>query len=247
MIKFLPKGFFVVIFPKEEDRDHFISLQNWFLDDHPLYIQPWSLNFDPTSLVLYDKPVRIQLYNLLIEYWSEACLEMIGRSLGTLLEIDEDIGEGDLYTYARLKIAVVKTIPSSIMLLTTDEGPKSINIGANQDVSTEIPTQDIPLDSNIIPNNDTMMNPMEYPIVEEVLQECDSDTSESVTDGDVLNIVDPRYISQSTNIVLGRVKGTRGRKSHKTIREQRANEKGSVSMLKFLNPTKRGKPSLGGR
>ncbi|GLJ11386.1 hypothetical protein SUGI_0155190 [Cryptomeria japonica] len=214
MIKFLPKGFFVVIFPKEEDRDHIISLQNWFLDEHPLYIQPWTPNFDPTSLVVYDKPIWIRLYNLLIEYWSEACLETIGRSLGTLLEIDEDIVEGDLYTYARLKLAVVKTIPSSVMLLTADggwkqhieiekeigacsrcgskfhsinkcrlfvrkafkrphkkpkqvwrakeknrepetlllEGPKSIKSSANQDVSTKIPTQDIPLDCNIIPN-----------------------------------------------------------------------------------------------
>ncbi|GLJ06655.1 hypothetical protein SUGI_0044170 [Cryptomeria japonica] len=120
MIKFLPKDFFVVIFLEEEDRDHIISLQNWFLDDHPLYIQPWSPNFDPTSLVVYVKPVWIQLYNLLIGYWSEACLETLGRSLGTLLEIDEDIVEGDLYTYARLKTTVVKTIPSSVMLLIAD-------------------------------------------------------------------------------------------------------------------------------
>ncbi|GLJ36868.1 hypothetical protein SUGI_0744910 [Cryptomeria japonica] len=98
MIKFLPKGFFVSIFPKEEDRDHIISLQNWFLDDHPLYIQPWSPNFDLTSLAVYDKLVWIRLYNLPIEYWSEACLETIKRSLGTLLEIYEDIIEGN-YTH----------------------------------------------------------------------------------------------------------------------------------------------------
>ncbi|GLJ26800.1 hypothetical protein SUGI_0522810 [Cryptomeria japonica] len=120
MIKFLPKGFFVVVFPKEEERDHIISLQNWFLDEHPLYIQSWAPKFDPTSLAMYDKPVWIRLYNLLIEYWSEVCLQTIGRSLGTLLEIDEEIVEGDLYTYARLKLAAVKTIPSSVMLLTVD-------------------------------------------------------------------------------------------------------------------------------
>ncbi|GLJ44291.1 hypothetical protein SUGI_0926940 [Cryptomeria japonica] len=59
MIKFLPKGFFVAVFLEEEDRDHIISLQNWFLNEYPLYIQPWSPKFDPTSLMFYDKPVWI--------------------------------------------------------------------------------------------------------------------------------------------------------------------------------------------
>ncbi|GLJ11756.1 hypothetical protein SUGI_0176210 [Cryptomeria japonica] len=124
MVKFLPKGFFVVVFPNEGDRDHIINLQNWFRDEHPLYIQSWTLNLDPTSMAVYDKPMWICLYNLPIEYWSEACLEIIERSLGTLLEIDEEIVEGDLYTYARLKLAVIKTIPSSVMLLTADWGWK---------------------------------------------------------------------------------------------------------------------------
>ncbi|GLJ52594.1 hypothetical protein SUGI_1119290 [Cryptomeria japonica] len=91
MVRFLPKGFFVVVFPNEEDRDHIITLQNWFQNVHPLYIQLWTLNFDPTSMVTYDKPVWIRLYNLPIEYWNKACLEMIKRSLGTLLEIDEEL------------------------------------------------------------------------------------------------------------------------------------------------------------
>ncbi|GLJ10785.1 hypothetical protein SUGI_0135070 [Cryptomeria japonica] len=114
--------------------------------------------------------------------------------------------------------------PKTLLL----EGPKSINIGPNQDVSAEIPTQDIPLDSNTIPNNDIVMNPIKYPTTEEVLQESDSDTSESGSDGDQLNTVKPRCINQSANIVLRGAKGTRGRKSHKTVREQRANEKGIV-------------------
>ncbi|GLJ53945.1 hypothetical protein SUGI_1152900 [Cryptomeria japonica] len=120
MIKFLPKGFFVAVFLEEKEQNHVLYLKNWFLNNHPVYMQPWSPNFDPTSLDVYDKPVWILLYNLPIEYWSETSLEKIGRTLGTLLEIDEDIIEGDLYTYGRLKIVVVKTIPSSVILLSTN-------------------------------------------------------------------------------------------------------------------------------
>ncbi|GLJ32046.1 hypothetical protein SUGI_0645350 [Cryptomeria japonica] len=56
-VKFLPKGFFVAVFTCEEDRDHTITLKNWFRKEHPLYIQPWTLNFDPTAMATYDKPV----------------------------------------------------------------------------------------------------------------------------------------------------------------------------------------------
>lgn len=57
------------------------------------------------------------MYNLPKEYWGEKCLEKIGRSLGTLLEIDEEIIKKDSYVYARLKLAAVKEIPSQISLV----------------------------------------------------------------------------------------------------------------------------------
>ncbi|GLJ26543.1 hypothetical protein SUGI_0514170 [Cryptomeria japonica] len=118
----MSKGFFVAIFPEEEERDHTINLKNWFLDNHPIYIQPWSPNFNPTTLVVYNKPIWIHLYNIPIEYWSEASLEKNGRSLGTLLEIDNSIIEDNLYTYARMKITTVKMVPTSVTLVTADGG-----------------------------------------------------------------------------------------------------------------------------
>ncbi|GLJ40268.1 hypothetical protein SUGI_0827230 [Cryptomeria japonica] len=309
MVKFLPKGFFVAVFPCKEDRDHIITLQNWFRKDHPLYIRPWSPNFDPTSMAAYDKPVWIHFYNLPIEYWSEACLEMIGRSLGTLLEIDEEIVEGDLYTYARLKIAAIKTIPSSVMLHTADgnwkqhieiekeievcsrcgskfrntanckmfvrkafkrpgekseqvwrtkekthvqetlflEGPKISNCKEKQDAYSSTLIENTSLDDKQIPNNGVVVYPIDEPVVEEDLQISESNIAEQGSDEDDLNIMDPRHISQSANIILERAKTTRGRKSHKTVREQRAKEKGIISMMKFLNSDKGGKASLGGR
>ncbi|GLJ26272.1 hypothetical protein SUGI_0504940 [Cryptomeria japonica] len=98
VVKFLPKGFFVVVFTEETERDHILEKENWYLDNHPSYIQPWTPNFDPTSLANYEEPVWVRLFNLPIEYWSDSSLEKIGPTLGTLLEIDEDIIESDLYT-----------------------------------------------------------------------------------------------------------------------------------------------------
>ncbi|GLJ21537.1 hypothetical protein SUGI_0398880 [Cryptomeria japonica] len=120
VIKFLLKSFFVAVFAEAEERDRILSSQNWFFDSHPFYLHPWYPNFNPTQLAIYDKPLWVYLYNLPFEYWSNPCLERIGRSLGTLLEIDEAIIDVDLYIYARVKIAVVKEIPPSISIITNE-------------------------------------------------------------------------------------------------------------------------------
>ncbi|GLJ40042.1 hypothetical protein SUGI_0819650 [Cryptomeria japonica] len=121
VVKFLLKGFFVAIFIEKGIRDQILSSKNCYFDNLPLYIQPWTPNFNLLKLVVYETLVWIRLYNLPIEYWGDSSLEKIGRTLGTLLEIDEEIIENDSYIYARMKIAAVEQIPF-IINLRTDNG-----------------------------------------------------------------------------------------------------------------------------
>ncbi|GLJ22218.1 hypothetical protein SUGI_0417550 [Cryptomeria japonica] len=102
VVKYIPKGFFVVVFAQESERCRILNQENWFVNGNPIYLQPWTPNFDPTPLAVYDSRVWIRLYNLPIEYWDDVVLEKIGRSLGTLLDIDEQIIENNLYKFARL-------------------------------------------------------------------------------------------------------------------------------------------------
>ncbi|GLJ38081.1 hypothetical protein SUGI_0775220 [Cryptomeria japonica] len=115
VIKFIPKRYFVVLFEKGSERDHILNQENWFAEKHAVYIQPWTPNFDPTPLVVYSCPLWILLYNLSIEYWGEVFLGKIGRMLGTILEIDFK-DEEDLCKYARLRVAIVRRVPDSILL-----------------------------------------------------------------------------------------------------------------------------------
>ncbi|GLJ40726.1 hypothetical protein SUGI_0841860 [Cryptomeria japonica] len=96
-----------------------IKKWNWFAQDHAIYLQLWSPNFNPLLLAIYTAPVWIRLYNLPIEYWSENVLEKISRTLGTLLEVDFDDEEG-LCKIARLRIDAVKRIHVSLTLLTAN-------------------------------------------------------------------------------------------------------------------------------
>ncbi|GLJ28744.1 hypothetical protein SUGI_0566570 [Cryptomeria japonica] len=114
--KFIAKGFFVVLFEEEEERNRPLIDRNWFIMLHAVYIQPWMPHFYPTPLAVYSEPVWIRLYNLLIEYWSEELWEKIGRTLGTLLETDFDDVE-DICKCAHMRIATVKRILERITLV----------------------------------------------------------------------------------------------------------------------------------
>ncbi|XP_059066181.1 uncharacterized protein LOC131857533 [Cryptomeria japonica] len=123
------KGFFVVLFEDDEDGNRILNQENWFVNNHAIYLQPWSPNFDPIPLAVYSAPIWIQLYNLPIEYWSEDLLEKIDKTLETLLEVDFD-DEDDLCKYACLRIATVKRIPKSVTFLTSSgEWRQQVEIG----------------------------------------------------------------------------------------------------------------------
>ncbi|GLJ48891.1 hypothetical protein SUGI_1031190 [Cryptomeria japonica] len=86
--KFMRKGFFIVVFASEEERRKVLEGGLWTMNGKPLYIQKWFRNFNPLKTEPYERPIWIRLNNLPLEYWSEEALEKIGRSLGTLMEID---------------------------------------------------------------------------------------------------------------------------------------------------------------
>lgn len=62
---------------------------------------------------------------------------------------------------------------------------------------------------------------------------------------DKLVNIDPRCISQSTYILLGKAKGVRGRRSNKHKREDKAKEKGIIGVMEFIKKTKGEGISLG--
>ncbi|GLJ49268.1 hypothetical protein SUGI_1040970 [Cryptomeria japonica] len=116
VLKFIPKGFFIVVFREETVRNKILNQPNWVFGAAHLYLQPWQPNFDLVPLAMYKEPIWIRLYNLPMEYWVDSSLECIGRSLGTLLAVDEEIIENDSYLYARIKIVAIKKFPSIIYL-----------------------------------------------------------------------------------------------------------------------------------
>ncbi|GLJ49971.1 hypothetical protein SUGI_1062750 [Cryptomeria japonica] len=75
----------------------------------------------------------------------------------------------------------------------------------------------------------------------------DLDSEDEFHLDDELDNIDPRSISQSANILLGKAKGVKGRKSNRQKREDMAKEKGIISVLDFLKKAKGDGFSLGAK
>lgn len=51
----------------------------------------------------------------------EECIEKLGRTLGTLINVDEEIIDGDSYLYLRIQVGAVCKIQSEILLCVDGE------------------------------------------------------------------------------------------------------------------------------
>ncbi|GLJ30868.1 hypothetical protein SUGI_0613720 [Cryptomeria japonica] len=106
----------LLFFATEEERLKILEGGLWTMDFKPLYIHRWHRNFNPLKIDPYEKLVWIRLNNLPMEYWTKEALEKIDRSLGTLMDIDADIAQGDSYIYTILQLVTVRRIPAYIKL-----------------------------------------------------------------------------------------------------------------------------------
>lgn len=112
------KGFFIVIFRVEEEREKALTEGPWFWGSAGLFVTPWFLEFDPNSMVVSRMPVWVRLHNLPIHFWHFKTLSAIGNTLGKMLKIDTERHLKGIFTFARICVEVdlSQGLPESIIL-----------------------------------------------------------------------------------------------------------------------------------
>lgn len=116
------RGFFVVVFQNEVDRNKILGRCQWFWEDsHSLLLKPWHLAFNPNSETFDSTPIWIRLPNLPLQFWFDSCFEAIGNSLGKFLMSDEVSLNLMHTTFARLLVEMdsSKDLPSEISISTS--------------------------------------------------------------------------------------------------------------------------------
>ena len=101
---FCRKGFFTFLFENKEDKDLIFRSGHYFVGSRGLYINRWSLSFDPKKDVPSAVPVQVRVRHLPLHCWNDETLQEIRNSLGDY--IDKAEPKGPLFSYARICVEV---------------------------------------------------------------------------------------------------------------------------------------------
>lgn len=112
------KGFFIVVFRGEEEREKALTDGPWFWGSAGLFVTPWFPEFDPNTMVVSKMPVWVRLHNLPMHFWHFSSLAVIGNNLGRMLKIDTERHLKGIFTFARICVEVdlSQGLPESIIL-----------------------------------------------------------------------------------------------------------------------------------
>lgn len=102
----LPRGFFAVLFDKEEDYKHVLFEGPWMVADHYLLVQRWRPNFLKSARKDSKVAVWVRVPELPLELYNETFLRRLGGSLGTFLKIDKLTSIHSRGQFARLSVEI---------------------------------------------------------------------------------------------------------------------------------------------
>jgi len=112
------KGFFIVTFLVEEEKEKILNEGPWFWGSVGLFVTPWFPEFDANTMVVSRMPVWVRMHNLSIHFWHSKALLVIGNTLGRTLKIDTERHIKGIFTFARIcvKVDLSQGLPESIIL-----------------------------------------------------------------------------------------------------------------------------------
>jgi len=113
------RSFFIFEFTTKEDRDLVFRNGPYFMGNQGLFLNKWTLDFDPSVDVPKEVHVWVRLPNLPIHCWSYQSLQKIGNGLGRFIDNADNKGQ---YTCARICVEVdlEARLPEAIKLTVGD-------------------------------------------------------------------------------------------------------------------------------
>ena len=83
---FVGRGYYVFFFDSTKDRDLIFRNGPYFMGPQGLYLNKWSLDFNPTQDVPSVVPIWVRLLHLPLHCWNSKSLETIGNKLGKYID-----------------------------------------------------------------------------------------------------------------------------------------------------------------
>lgn len=102
----MPRGFFIVKFESNADKDAILRHVFYWEVKFPLMAKPSHNDFNPLIESFNKFPIWVRLLNLPLHLWVDPILEEVGRSLGGFHLIDKDSINVFRMMYARILVEI---------------------------------------------------------------------------------------------------------------------------------------------
>lgn len=86
------KGFLICLFQTEVDKDLIFKRGTYIFVSRGLYLNKWTLYFDPNNDVPSTIPIWVKLLRFPITYWNQECLKAIRNLFGKYIVREEPKG-----------------------------------------------------------------------------------------------------------------------------------------------------------
>ncbi|XP_058734308.1 uncharacterized protein LOC131606039 [Vicia villosa] len=99
-------GYFIVRFKNYDDMEKITAQGPYFIFGKPIFLKPWSPDFEITEDVLRVLPLWITLPNLPLHLWGKSSISKISSAVGKPITTDECIAKKLRISYARELVEV---------------------------------------------------------------------------------------------------------------------------------------------
>jgi len=115
-IRFCGKGYFSFDFESKEDKDLIFRNRPYFMDSRGLYLNKWTLDFDPKLDVPSDVSVWVRLPHLPLHCWGDESVRAIGNAMGKYIDHSEPKDNMQACTRICVEVDLGKGLPEAIKL-----------------------------------------------------------------------------------------------------------------------------------
>ena len=116
------RGFFVIDFDNQEDISTIVEAGPWFQGNSGLFMQHWSLAFNPSTNSISTVPVWVRLPNLSLHLWNDPSLRTIRNAIGQFHNIFLNTPKLFRTAYARIcvQMDLSKGLPAELKIVNQD-------------------------------------------------------------------------------------------------------------------------------
>eukprot|EP00253_Pinus_taeda_P029321 PITA_29321 len=120
VLSLVERGYFTFHFESREDKNLIFRNRPYFMDSRGLYLNKWTVDFDPELDVPSAVPIWVRLPHLPLHCWGDELVRAIGNVVGRFIDRSEPKDNMQACAHRCVEVDLDKGLPEAIKLKVDD-------------------------------------------------------------------------------------------------------------------------------